>query len=87
MPLSGDDMAVAITNAVYGTDSALTDDQKAQLLLGWKAICGAMVNYIKANAEVDPGATLLVNTATVVSSSGGGPCSGVGTITGTGKIS
>lgn len=67
--------------------SKLSSGEQATLKSYFETVYGADTTYIQANAEADPGSTLLVEASTVVAPTGGGPCSGTGTITGKGTIS
>ncbi len=88
MAMSQSGRANAIYNAIAATGnfSKLSSTEKSNLLTTIQSIWGAGdLVYIQSNAEADPG-TLLTTASTIVAPSGGGPCSGTGTITGKGTI-
>ena len=88
MAISNTGRATAIYNAIAALPNfgKLSASEQSALQTQIQAVWGAGdLAYIQANAEADPG-TLLTTTSTVIAPSGGGPCTGVGTITGKGTI-
>jgi len=54
MALDGSACASAVVGALIQPKGS-TSDQTAQ----WKAVCSAIIDYIKANADVVPGGTMM----------------------------
>ena len=50
MAMDGDAMAAMVTDAI--TDAGATEASKAMVLANMKKLCGAIVDYIHANAEL-----------------------------------
>lgn len=95
MAMTASGRANAIYNAIQTANanfSKLSVSEKAELLTAIEIVWGSDGNgngdlvYIQENAEADPGITLTTETSTVVAPSGGGSCSGTGTITGKASI-
>jgi hypothetical protein len=63
MALNGNTMGEEVVTALEGVDGSMTSDQITQLMTAWKAICGAIVSHIQANAVVLP--TALTSTPTI----------------------
>ena len=84
MPLSGDDWAASISDALIAdpNNSDLNEDEKSTLANAWKLVCNAHVTHITNNAEVDT----TVST-TVTGTLPDGPVAANGSGTGEGTIS
>lgn len=79
--MNGNTMGTAVKNAIAALSPDMTQAQKDQLELAWKAICTAIVAHIAANATVT--ATVAVTSVAGVTTGGGVSGPGAGTATGT----
>ncbi len=79
MAMNGNTMGTAVKNAIAALSPDMTQAQKDQLEIAWKAICTAIVTHISSNATV----AVAVTSVAGVTTGGGvsGPGTGTGTIT------